>query len=55
MQTTNTQQVQAKSSSFLARHGNQITIAFWIIALASHAFLIPKFIKDVFQKQPKSM
>jgi hypothetical protein len=52
MQTANTHHAPAENGSFLARHGNQITIALWIIAFASHAFLIPQLIRDVFRSKP---
>ncbi len=30
---------------------NRVTIALWIIALSSHAFLLPKFLRDLSDKK----
>ena len=37
--------------SFIQRHGNLITVALWVIALSSHAILIPKFIRELSEKK----
>ena len=34
-------------NTFTRRYGNVITVAFWAAALLSHAFLLPKFIRDM--------
>ncbi len=33
------------NETFMQKYGNVITIGLWVVALSSHAILIPKFIK----------
>ena len=35
--------------------GNRITIALWIIALSSHAILLPKFLRDFSDKKHQGL
>jgi hypothetical protein len=49
MQNNHMNDKQAARGNFFERHDNQIVVALWILALASHAILIPKFIKEVLQ------
>ncbi len=37
---------QSSNASFMKKHGSAITIGLWIIALSSHAILIPKLLHD---------
>ena len=49
MQNNHAHNQQASRGNFFERHDNQIVVALWILALASHAILMPKFIKEVLQ------
>ncbi|GAC1371065.1 MAG: hypothetical protein NVS2B12_21400 [Ktedonobacteraceae bacterium] len=35
------------NESFTRKYGNVITIALWVAALSSHAFLLPKLLRDL--------
>ena len=35
------------NESFVGKYGNVITVALWVAALSSHAFLLPKLLRDL--------
>ncbi len=37
------------------KFNNRVTIALWIIALSSHALLLPKFIRDLSDKRHQGL
>ncbi len=36
--------------TFFQKYGNAITVGLWVIALSSHAILLPKLIREFFKK-----
>ncbi len=38
------------TNSFVKKYGNAITTGLWIVALASHAILLPKLLRELFGK-----
>ncbi len=35
------------NESFVRKYGNVITVTLWVAALSSHAFLLPKLLRDL--------
>ena len=41
----------APKSILSQRFSNRVTLALWIVALSSHAILLPKFLRDFSEKK----
>lgn len=45
----------APKGIFSNKFSNRVTIALWVIALSSHAFLLPKFLRDLSDRKHQGL